>query len=122
MNKKGVTAASPASYLLFDRSQEVGGGGVAGIRGEAVTARPLSNRHGPFPLCVPLLHLLHLAAIVQSRLAAEAPSLTLQKDYRPVKVWTSGIHKEQKSLSYPLGASQCVKVQVYMEHIVFYLL
>lgn len=56
-NKEGGTAASSASYLLFDRSQEVVGGGAAAAA-EAVTARALSDRHGPSsPLCVPLLHL-----------------------------------------------------------------
>lgn len=83
-NNKGVTAASSASYLLFDRSQEVvgGSGGAVSIRREAVTAWALSDRYGPFPLCVPLLH---LPAIVRSRQAAEAPSLTLQKDYKSVR-------------------------------------
>ncbi|CAB1443788.1 unnamed protein product [Pleuronectes platessa] len=73
-------------YLLFDRRQEVGGGRGAGVRREAAVARPLSDRHGPFPLHVPLLHRLHLfpPATVRGRLAAEAPSLTLQKDYKRV--------------------------------------
>lgn len=93
-----MTAASAASYLLFDRSQEVGGsGGAAGsVRQEAVTAGPLSDRHGPFPLCVPLLH---LAVTVQSRLGAEAPSLTLQKDYKSVRTWTRMTSSEQNITS-----------------------
>lgn len=96
-NNKGVTAASSASYLLLDRSQEVGGGGGAvSVRREAMTAGPLSDRHGPFPLCVPLLH---LPVIVQSRLAAEAPSLTLQKDYKLVRMWTRRRHSEQNIIS-----------------------
>lgn len=112
-----MTAASSASYLLFDRSQEVVGGGggggdaTAGVRQESMTARPLSDRHGPFPLCVPLhLHPLHLPAIVQSRLAAEAPSLTLQKDYKPVRMWTSRRHEEQETTVIPpSGAFDGVK-------------
>lgn len=61
-----------------------------------MTAGPLSDRHGPFPLCVPLLH---LPVIVQSRLAAEAPSLTLQKDYKLVRMWTRRRHSEQNIIS-----------------------
>lgn len=93
---KGVTAASSAAYLLFDRSQEVGGGGAAGVCRVAVTTRSLSGHHGPFPLCVTLLHRLYLPAVVQSRLAAEAPSLTLQEDYKPVRMWTRRRHNDQK--------------------------
>lgn len=93
-----MTAASSASYLLLDRSQEVGGGGVVSVRREAMTAGPLSDRHGPSPLCVPLLH---LPAVVQSRLAAEAPSLTLQKDYKLVRMWTRR-HSEQNIISLKL--------------------
>ncbi len=111
-----MTAASSASYLLFDRSQEVvgrGGGcgaGVVGVHGEAMTARPLSDRHGPFPLCIPLLHLLHLLVIVQNRLAAEAPPLTLQKDYKPVRMWTRRRHSEHELTVIPLrplSVSKC---------------
>lgn len=93
---KGVTAASSAAYLLFDRSQEVGGGGAAGVCRVAVTTRSLSGHHGPFPLCVTLLHRLYLPAVVQSRLGAEAPSLTLQEDYKPVRMWTRRRHNDQK--------------------------
>lgn len=108
-----MTAASPGSYLLFDRSQEVGGGGgnggvAAAVRREGLTTLPLSDRHGPFPLCVPLLHPLHLAAIVQNLLAAEAPSLTLQKDNKPVRMWTRRKHSENQSNPQgPLSVSKC---------------
>lgn len=108
---KGVTAASSAAYLLLDRSQQVGSGGAAGVRGVAVTARPLSGHHGPFPFCVALLHRLHLPAVVQSRLAAEAPSLTLQEDYKLVKTWTKRRHNDQKiTVTSPWGGTECVRV------------
>jgi len=58
--KRTQQQAAAASYLLFDRRQQVGGGGD-GL--EAVSARPLSDHHGPFPLGVPLLHLHLLPAM-----------------------------------------------------------
>lgn len=82
-----MTAAS--SYLLFDRRQQGGGGAAAaagsGVRCVALTTGTLSDRHGPFPLGVSLLHVCGpkpagwLAGWLTGLLAGwlRAPSVTL---------------------------------------------
>lgn len=78
-----VTAAS---YLLFNRSQEVVGGcgGGAGLWLEALTSCPFPAHHGSFPFCLTFLHILQVHG---SGWLLHASSVTLQDHHEMVRMW-----------------------------------